>query len=313
MLPALASLARPFGGALGGENAQAASDGGEEVPSAPAATDGGLGEAIAAPDGGAAHLPLVATSRRSPSFTQDRQFTNARLWLLDEGQYTVEQWWTGTWGTPRLLAGTNNQDDQLLQTEIELGLMPHLEFDLYANFDLSPDDSGNYQFSPTGRTGLAAELRVAIGSHWGQIWGNPVLDAELWGQVNEPTRLEGRVALGGAVLTPKLLGAVNFMFARNAIHDDATGLNYEIKAFPGLSYEVIPDILRLGAEATIGWDSHNTVDAANNTVQFFTAQVGPEIVLTAPRNRFKLVAAVLYGLAYWDPPWQSQVIAGTTF
>ena len=37
------------------------------------------------------------------------------------------------------------------------------------------------------------------------------------------------------------------------------------------------------------------------------------ILLTEPHKRFKLLAAVLYGLAYWDPPWQTQLVLGTTF
>ncbi len=303
-LPARSALAQIFSGdGLRSEQVQeSVPDAGAEVSSEPSASDAGS----PAP-------PVPPLPRASPGFTQDRQLTNARLWLLDTDHYTVEQWWSGYWGVPTLLAGPTNQQEQLLQTEVAMGLMPHLELDLYANFDLNLDANGNYQLSPTGLTGVGVEVRVAIGRYWGQIWGNPVIDAELWGRITEPTRLEGRLLGGGEVFTPRLLGTANLMFARNSFHDDATGIDYEIKAMLGLSYEIVPDILHLGAEGTVGWDSHNTVDAANNTVLFFSAQVGPAILLTEPHKRFKLLFAVLYGLSYWDSPWESQVIVGTGF
>jgi hypothetical protein len=302
LLLAPAALAQIFSGdGLRSERAYStAADAGEEILPEPTV-----------PDAGAPPAPVPP--RPSPGFTQDRQFTNARLWLLDTGQITVEQWWSGSWGTPTLLAGPSNPQEQLFQTGIQAGLMPHLELDIYANFDLNLDGSGNYQFSPTGLSGVAAEVRVAIGRYWGQIWGNPVIDAELWGRITEPTRLEGRLLGGGEIFTPRLLGTANLMFARNSFHDDLTGIDYEVKALLGLNYELIPDVLRLGAEGSVGWDSHNTVNAANYTVLFFTAQVGPAILLTEPHKRFKLLFAVLYGLSYWDVPWESQLVLGTTF
>ncbi|HUB08902.1 MAG TPA: hypothetical protein VMB50_17980 [Myxococcales bacterium] len=291
-------------------------------PLALAQADGGAASPTRdIPDGGPVPLPAFpdAGSRGpqaalpSPAFTQDRQFTNARLWRLDPGRITVEQSWSGAWGVPRALAGAANQNDQLLQTAVAIGLLPHLELDLSGNVDLDQAASGDYQISPTGLTGVAAEVRIAIGRYWGQIWGNPTIDAELWGRISEPTRLEGRVLLGGELFTPRLLGTLNLMFARNSFHDDATGIDYEIKADLGANCEVVRDILRLGGEATVGWDSHDTVDAEDNTLLHPDVQLGPAILLTEPHRRFKLLAAFLWGLADWDPPWETEIVAGTTF
>lgn len=270
---------------------------------------------VADPDPAATEPPGEATEsvQRSPGFTQDRQFTNARLWVLDTGHYTIEQAWSGSWGVPGALAGAAHQDDQLLQTGFAMGIVPHLEIDLSANVDLDQDGNGNYQISPTGLSGVSAEVRIALGRTWGQYRGNPTLDLELWGRVNEPTRLEGRLLLADQLLTPRLLATINLMFARNSFHDAGTGLDYEIKAELGWSYEVLPEILRLGAEATLGWDSHNSVDANEVTLIHSLAQVGPVILLTDPRKRVKVLAALLGGLEPWDPPWESQLVVGTTF
>jgi len=304
-LPVTAGAQIFRGDGLRSEPAPGAVAGGDEIP------------AMAPPGAAAPTVPAPAAPDeslvRSPGFTQDRQFTNARLWLLDTGQYTIEQWWTGSWGVPAQVVGPSNQQEQLLQTEVGFGLLPHLEVDLLANFDLNQGVNGNYQFSPTGLTGVGVETRIAIGSRWGQIWGNPVIDVELWGRVNEATRLEGRLLAGGEVFTPRLIGAVNLMFARNSFEDDTIGVDYEILGEGGLSYELVTDILHLGVEATLGNESHNAVNANLTSLLFLTAQVGPVILLTEPHKRFKLLAAVLYGLAYWDPPWQTQLVIGTTF
>jgi hypothetical protein len=266
---------------------------------------------IAASDGGGDRGKVEATPP-SPGFTQDRQFTNAALWLLDPGQYTVEQWWSGQWGQPQTLVGTNNQQNQLLQTGVAMGITPHVELDVYANVDLGLDGQNRYDISRTGLTGVEAALRVAIGRQWGQIWGNPVIEATLWGRVFEPTRVEGRFLLSGE-LVPGWLLDLNLMFARDGFHDDIIGVDYEAKAEFGMSGEVIPDILRLGFEANLGVDSHNAVDDNDYTLVFPSAQVGPMILLTEPHKRIKLLAAVLFGRTGWDPPWESQVMVSSSF
>jgi hypothetical protein len=248
----------------------------------------------------------------SPSFTQDREFTNTRLWVLDPGKVTVEQWWTGSFGAPAA-APSLYPGDQFFQTEVELGVAPRVQLDIYANTELNQDASGSYRIAPGGHTGLAAEVRVALARYWGEIWGNPTLYFELSSQHYNSPRAEVRLLMGGTLLTPKLLGAVNLAFERNIFRDAASGIDYEIKGDFGFNYEVIPRILRLGVEGVLGYDSHGTLDAQGRSPLHPVLAVGPSVLLTEPRKRVKLLAALLHGFADWDQPWIPTVILSTTF
>jgi len=267
-------------------------------------------------DGGVAENPQFTTRvtgfRPSPAFTQDREFTTVRLWVLDPGKFTVEQWWTGSWGAPRAAQG-GFHDGQYLQSEFEMGVVPHVQFDLYANLELGQNETGTYVVAQGGHTGLAAEVRVAIGNYWGQIPLNPTIYFELLGQYYNSPRAEVRVLLGDTLFTPKLLGAVNLVFERNIFRDHSSGIDYEVKADLGLNYEVVPGILRLGVEGVVGFDSHGTLDDQGHSLLHPVGQVGPSILLTEPGKRLKLLATVMHGFAEYDAPWTSMVILSTTF
>jgi len=55
----------------------------------------------------------------SPTYTQNREFTNARLWVLDPGTAHGRTMWTGPRASPSAYPG-----DQFLQTELEMGVAP---------------------------------------------------------------------------------------------------------------------------------------------------------------------------------------------
>jgi hypothetical protein len=270
-------------------------------------TDGGVEEALA--DGG---TTVVAARRESPAFTQDREFVTTRMWVLDPGRVTVEQWWNGFWGSSRA-APSSHPDDQLLQSEVEFGIAPHCQVDIYANLELNVDDSGAPQVAKGGHTGVAAELRVALGNYWGQIPLNPTLYFELTSQYYNSPRAEFRLLLGDTLFTPKLLFAMNLAFERNIFRDASSGIDYEIKADVGINYEVVPAIFRVGVEGVIGLDSHGTIDQHGRSLLHPVGLVGPGVVLTSPGKRIKMLAALLHGLADWDQPWQSTVIISSSF
>jgi hypothetical protein len=272
----------------------------------------GPGLAPPEPPPDAGYTTRVYGHRDSPAFTQDREFTSTRVWVLDPGRFTVEQWWNGYWGASNAQPGPN-ADDHFFQTEIEMGVAPHCQVDIYANYEFNEDANGNLQVARGGHTGIAAELRVALPSHWGEIPGNPTLYFELTSQYYNSPRAEFRLLLGDTIFTPKVLAALNLAFERNIFRDSTTGIDYEIKADFGINYEVVPDILRLGAEGVLGFDSHGTIDAQGATLLHPVALVGPGFLLTEPRKRLKLLVAVMHGFADWDQPWQSTVILSTTF
>ena len=271
-------------------------------------------------DTGADYDTRVVTYRKSPSFTQDREFTTTRMWVLDPGKITVEQWWNGFWGARSVQTNPldphyhpNNNDDQFMQTEVEWGIAPHFQLDVYGNYEFNQNDSGNYQVAVGGHTGVAAELRYALGNYWGQIWANPTLYAEITSQYYNSPRAEFRLLLGGEVFTPKLLGALNLAIERNIFRDNVSGIDYEIKADYGLNYEIVKNIFRFGVEGVLGFDSYGDVNAQGYTQIHPVAWVGPSLLLTEPKKRIKLLAAFFKGFSDWDQPWISTIIVSSSF
>lgn len=262
----------------------------------------------------------IHSYKPSPTFTQVREFTTTRLWVLDPGQYTVEQWWNGSFGASRAFPNATNTGDQFFQTEIEIGLRKHVQLDIYFNYQFNQDpDTGKYRIAQGEHTGVAAEVRIALGDYWGQIWGNPTLYFELTSQYYNSPRAEFRLLLGGSVLTPKLLGALNIALERNIFRDAGSGIDYEIKADYGLNYEIVPDVFRLGVEGVLGFDSHGILDNLDGGIAigqqniYPVAEIGPSLILMEPSKRFKLLASLLFGLAKYDAPVQPTVILSTSF
>jgi hypothetical protein len=280
---------------------------GLETPTLVPATDGG----VASPAGD--HFATTVVSpHASPAFTQDREFTTTRVWVLDPGKATVEQWWNGFWGQRRAQPNAY-PNDQFLQTEIAFGVAPHVQVDIYANAEFAQDATGTYQVATGGHTGIAAEVRVALGNYWGQIPLNPTLYFEITSQYYNSPRAEVRVLLGDTILTPRLLGAANLAFERNLFRDSSSGIDYELKADLGLNYELVKDVLRVGVEGVVGFDSHGTLDAQGRSELHPVLAVGPSLLLTEPKKRVKLLATLMRGLAPWDQPWMSTIIISTTF
>src|SRR5215472_8631391 len=75
---------------------------------------------------------VVQSNKPSPTQTQDRVFSGTRFWLLDPGRYEVETWWSEKFKK-------DDPNEGLLQLEIEIGLAPHLQLDLYQNFSIDND------------------------------------------------------------------------------------------------------------------------------------------------------------------------------
>ena len=129
----------------------------------------------------------VQAHKPSPEWTQDRSFTSTRFWLLDPGNYEVQ-----TWARTRIYS--NAPTEELLQQEIEIGLVPHLQIDLYENV-INLDANGHDNWS---QEGVQIEARVAIPSYYGQVFANPVVYLEFHPRHNAPDRAEVRLLLGGA-------------------------------------------------------------------------------------------------------------------
>src|SRR5262245_29290347 len=83
----------------------------------------GLGQAIPRPQTPPQYETVV---QASPEWSQDRNFAGTRFWKLDQGRFAVEQWW-------RLRVPRDGEAYHILQTEVEIGLTPRVQLDIYEN------------------------------------------------------------------------------------------------------------------------------------------------------------------------------------
>jgi hypothetical protein len=261
------------------------------VPTAtPAPTDPG-----AQPDPRNPYKSLIRAHKPSPTWTQDRNFTSTRFWLLDPGQYEVETWLRTRiqhdFGTGR------DPAEMLFQNEIEIGVAPHLQIDLYENMTFNVDDTGNRSIQ---QEGVQIEARIAIPSYYGQIFGNPVLYLEWHPRHLDPDRAEIRLLLGGAI-TDRLFLAINPYIESN-IEKTPVATGTEPKgAFLnslGTSNKMLYDMefgttvavgfkvndwLRVSAELKIGWDM---LGSSDNSLHF-VAWLGPGLILKPLPGKLK--------------------------
>src|SRR6185295_3523834 len=149
------------------------------LPAAPG-TPGAVPGAAVKPDEeppSADYKSRVLGHKPSPTWTQDRNFSSTRFWLLDPGTIEVETWWITR------IYDKDPSSVRFLQ-EIEWGIAPHLQLDLYGQFRLDrqsnisePNDDLKEQRYLSYK-GWQAELRIAIPNYYGQIPLNPVVYLE---------------------------------------------------------------------------------------------------------------------------------------
>lgn len=138
-------------------------------------------------------MSRVRARPRSPEWTQDRTFTSTRFWLLDPGTYEVQMWFRTR--IPHEVAGVRGPAQFLWQHEVEIGVFPHVQIDLYENLSFNVDENGRRGIQ---QEGVQIEARIAIPSYYGQIPLNPVIYVEFHPKHGEPDRAELRLLLGGA-------------------------------------------------------------------------------------------------------------------
>jgi hypothetical protein len=242
----------------------------------------------------------VSGHRPSPEWTQDRSFTSTRFWLLDPGQFEVETWLRTRiqhqFTDPATGLSSRAPAEILLQGEVEIGLAPHLQIDLYENLTFNVDASGSRGVQ---QEGVQIEARIAIPSYYGQVFGNPVIYLEFHPRHADPDRAEIRLLLGGA-LTNRLYLAVNPYFETNVEKTDVTSaaldalgkptlvttsswiLDAELGTTVALGLKVT-EWLRLSGELKIGWDM---LGSADNTLHF-VAWAGPGFILKPLPGRLR--------------------------
>lgn len=229
----------------------------------------------------------VLSFQPSPEVTQSRLFASTRFWRLDPGAYEVETWWR--------VRKTAEGTEHLFQAEVEIGLTPHLQLDLYENLQLLPGQS-------LAQEGNQLEARYSFASRYGETWGNPTLYLEWHPRHGAPDRAELRLLVGGA-LAEHLVGALNIYGEQNVTdRGGPEGTDGEMGFNAAASYGLLNDQLRLGAELKLGLDQHGKPDYVP------AVEVGPNLLLH--RGRFKATATFLFGLEPDDPKYEPFLILG---
>lgn len=249
------------------------------------------GPGLGSPD----YQTTVNASRlKSPTYTQDRLFGSTRFWKLDPGRYEVEVWWDEKFKR-------DEPNESLLKLEIEIGLTPHIQLDIYQNFIISEG-----QFDVEGNQ---IELRYAFASQYNEIPWNPVLYLEWHPRKQAQDRAEVRLLMGGD-LPAAGVWAANVFAEGNVDYFNASyaeGLDGEFGATASVSFPVAGDWLRLGAEVQGGADQHGSP-------RFYASGlVGPNVLLTYRPAGLKLTATALFGIFPEDPICRLFVIAGWQF
>jgi hypothetical protein len=236
---------------------------------------------------------LVRGTLPSPPATQDRVFAGTRFWLLDPGRYEVETWWDHKFGP-------EGKSEGLLQLEIEIGLAPHIQLDLYQNFTV-----GDAGFNVEGNQ---IEIRYSFGSSYNAVPLNPVLYLEWHPRKNAQDRAEVRLLLGGD-LPRQGLWAANLFAETNVDYFKAAG-NEGADAEGGVTAAAsfpLATALRIGAEVRGGVDQHGT------STFYPMLFVGPNVLLRAPSLGLKLTTTAFFGLMSRDPRVRILTIAGWAF
>jgi len=250
---------------------------------------------------------LILGYKRSPEFTQDRNFTSTRFWLLDPGEFEVESWVDSR--VMQKINGSRGASEVLFQQELEIGLCPHVQLDLYENFTANVQGNGHRGVQ---QEGIQLEARIAIPSYYGQIFGNPVVYLEFHPRHADPDRAEIRLLLGGA-LSRRWFVAINPYFEANvektpgAASDGSAKwiLDAEVGTTAALGFAVAP-WLRLSAQLKIGGDMLG--DPANKL--HFVAWAGPGFILRPLPGKkaqyLKIMGTLLVNLV---PGWKNPDIA----
>jgi hypothetical protein len=259
------------------------------------------------------YLSRVRTHRPSPAWTQDRIFTSTRFWLLDPGNYEAQVWFR----TRVFSDSANAPTEFLLQGEIEIGVVPHLQIDLYENltFNQQPDGSRGVQ-----QEGNQIEARIAIPSYYGQMPLNPVFYLEWHPRHNQPDRFEFRLLIGGSPVPWLYLAANPYVETNVESSDLTTGMlnglgqpvtysklvaDMEFGTTLAAGFRVSPWLV-LSAESKIGADMLGSVD---NQLHFIW-YLGPGFILKplpAPwRRYFKIMGTCL--IAIPPTPVESQAV-----
>jgi hypothetical protein len=174
-----------------------------------------------------------------PRWTARRRFTEARAYVVPEGQIEFEYWLVLT----QRRDGGPTQRKQIY--EVEMGLPHRFQLDLYQVWEKDgarePQEMSETKF----------EVRWAL-ADWGVIRGNPTLYAEWVSANGDYDSAEGKLLLADEI-APRWHWAANLVYERKLGGDEAVSR----EAIAAISYSVLDEKLSIGAEAKLTWEDTN--------------------------------------------------------
>ncbi|HZU98621.1 MAG TPA: hypothetical protein VFF73_18090 [Planctomycetota bacterium] len=211
------------------------------------------------------HLPWSIND--SPSWTQDRNFPNTRFWRLDYGAVEVESWYQVKVHRPKASGPGSNGTEHLWLEEIEVGILPGIQLDVYENFIKEPGGKVEQE-------GNQIEFRIAP-FEYGTVPLNPTLYLE-WhptaqGHPDGQDRWEIRLLIGGSPI-PRL-----YLVGNAGVEMETSGNRLMEWGFnAGAAYEVIEGVLRLGVETFDTFEWSTTHQSAGDG---FDGEIGPDFMV----------------------------------
>jgi hypothetical protein len=239
--------------------------------------------------------PTDWTERLSPEWTQTRGFAGTRFWLLDPGKMELEAWYTADVDNN----GVKGDLEHLWQLEFMMGVVPHVQLDVYFNYAAGTTDGPHIE-------GAQIEGRFSLARHYGDIFANPTLYVEWHPQTDGPNRGEVRLLLGGQLFTRRLHAVINPYLEQNLDRgpDGTFQSDREVGSTGALGYAVVPRVLQLGGEFKAGADQEG--GASYKTV----VKVGPSVWIGLFKERVRITFSGLFGLTRASDTFNPILVVG---
>jgi hypothetical protein len=223
-----------------------------------------------------------------PEWTTRRRFATTRVYVLPPWQVEFEQWWKGKF--PR-----EGKAENLLQSEIGIGLPYRFQLDLYENVFQPPGHGFRHE-------GFQVEARWAF-ADWGKIPLNPTLYGEWKFNAHDPDAYEVKLLLGDDIC-PRWHWGFNVFYEQEV----GGGRGSELGFSDAISYTIVDEKFSLGIEMKLERSSGPNLDGKPE-VEFL---IGPS-AQWRPCPRVHLDLVPLFGATEDSPYVETFVVLGIDF
>ena len=232
-------------------------------------------------------VPTLAIANDSSHLDDQRLFNTVDAFHLEPGDFRFE------------LSGAEGQPltQPTLELRAEVGLSEHVQL------SFAEDTTQASGRAPT-LSAAPISVRYALGAMEDQVLGNPAIEATVIPRANAPARAELKLLLAEEVM-PRVVVAANAYFAQDLERQTAAGADGAFGMTGGLSYALLPGLLRVGGEGQLGEAQYGLAN------YYLVAALGPDVVLH--RGPFALTASVMANLAPALVSIEPKVTLGFTY